>query len=703
MRILRFSLLAATFDEKQFLKSTAQLHRLTEQQQRIHSKRHSNGDLSDVSSGDSKNGLKCDSNVDTTTRNRPRIALKVDGRNLIELNGERQANCTQTAANKRSATRLKNVQQQTNGHDESVRNEFNVYQTKSNGDDLPRLPRRLGQHRKHKQRKKPKFNKRSSILVSTLSNPLDATSYLESGLDDRPNVVNNVNSQNDVNRVHLSAPNDRNSRHMNHYANLVDQSNDDKNQTIKLNNKFYLLNKTGRSRPNALTNSLISLHRKVKRRKTIHNQYSPSALGTSKLRRPNLNEQVSYDKRSSRTHLHSSLNQSKLNTFAKLTLLLTPSSTPSSTYRTQLIDSTVQLNASHLAALDAAQSTQSNAVQSTISTTLNATLLNTFKPNASKSTSFNRPSLEQTKLNSTTHLADDLSDQLNDIYRRSDLNFDQNSKLPLNELNNDFESFEHFEHFQNLDNFRALPLRAASNETIDYLTDLHTNDLRTNTVSKYDLNSLNQVTFDKTGSGNKTTELSGELEQSVQYAKNLMVIIYFIILLSVLILLLRVLYIAIVRKLRLRPTASQSANSARQNSSQLYTQNLFNPTHLSYQPGGTNSNSNVNVSTYGGRSEANSISGGTASFIGSALTGGAALIAHNVTRTGEQPDKSMMKRADLDHNTKRRSFEQSIDGSANLSANIRPFSRQSGKFTDLNIISDDFSSSVYVNEDDSNQ
>ena len=240
-----------------------------------------------------------------------------------------------------------------------------------------------------------------------------------------------------------------------------------------------------------------------------------------------------------------------------------------------------------------------------------------------------------------------------------------------------------------------------TNETADSIQ--HTN--KSNALNRELSKTLHQVR-----SGKATS--SADSEQALQFAQNLMVLIYLIIFLSVLLLLLRVIYIAILRKLSRRPhgTASQSQNSTR-HSSQLYTQNTFNPAHLGYQTAGNSGNSNVNVSTYGGRSEANSISGGTASFIGT-LTG--TLIAHNAQLNrkpdaGKQPAKALDSEEDSKENRLAKAAgtpdsptsqlqQTGRTDSPNLAA--RPFSRQSGKFTDLNIISDEFSSSVYINEDE---
>ena len=459
--------------------------------------------------------------------------------------------------------------------EEEAKSKNDKNENNENGNNnLPkRIPKRISQHHKHihKQRKH-RFNKLSSIFVYSLPSPLENNQLLDA-LDDQ-NLVNNRNEVRNQNK------------------------NERKNEI------YY-------SNIQSLTNSLIKLHRKARRRKAIYNNqfsllYKKEAKRKARReRQSNFDDKEFHKKTSSKKrYFNQFLNQTKpaiLNSLSKFTLFLTPTLSTLTAENQSTEWTRIQLNASSYP--------QSNAIN--------------------------------------LHLNKHCSERIG--------------------------------YFKNLNT--PSPLQS-SNETIEYF----------NLDNNQKLNALNQIK-DFNSHNNSVPDYGKALE----YAKNLMVLIYIVILVSVFVLLLRVFYIAILRKLR-RPIhgqTSQSQNSTR-HSSQLYTQNQFNQAHLSYQPSGANnSNSNVNISTYGGRSDPNSIvSGGTASFIGN-LTG--TLIEHNVqlNRTSQQ-DKIKKEKSMVDE-TNRNPIKIDLPTDSPISGS-RPISRQSGKFcqTDnLNIISDEFSSSVY--------
>lgn len=568
--------------------------------------------------------------------------------------------------------------------------------------NLPQIPARA--HHKRKQRKR-RFNRFSSSTFRSSSPAFDHdNNHLENHLESQSNkqAENSKNPMTGVPRSEVINSNQNNQTDQAENA-LSGHSTDEQavgGQVEDAANKMHFptnQNGTvsfGQTLTNSLTKSLTKSHRKVKRRKTIRrdNQFS--------LKQQKIKKQPTNSNGKSFARFHDAtvfdLDQTQLRMPFSL-LLLAPTLSPFASR---------QPYSNVYSALDVGfWSARLNASDPTSARLMSS--VETVQSNAARETENNKLTNADMDVQLITRhqahgptgaaipgqLAAQLTDQLSD-----QLNVMNSVGSPTCTQANCF---------------RTLSLRTlrSTNETVNRMQHMNKSNVQ---LSKGLNKTLNQVRAGRTAGGSTNTE-----QAALQFAQNLMLVIYLIIFLSVLLLLLRVLYIAILRKLSRRPhgTASVSQNSAR-HSSQLYTQNTFNPAHLGYQTGGNNSNSNVNVSqTYGGRSEANSISGGTASFIGT-LTGN--LIAHNA-QLNRKPDAGKQTKAiDSEEDSKENKLAKVATGksvsptsqlqstggrtdSPSLAA-ARPFSRQSGKFTDLNIISDDFpsefSSNVYANEDE---
>ena len=571
--------------------------------------------------------------------------------------------------------------------------------------NLPQIPARAGQHRKRKQRKH-RLNRLPSTLLSSPTDRAFGDNHVENHLENyRENHLNHLknraanhaerhaeNSKNLENP--LTGGRERQAINLNQNSNQNNQQEQAENateQTGKQVEEEHAANESPNHKtdhspngtasfPFLLNNSLTKLqHRKVKRRKAIHkdNQFS---LKQRRLKNQQTNSNDNSNRKSfSRFNARqfADLNRTKLRMpLSQFVLLLAPTLSPLATRRPSIVafwSTATRLNASAFDPTSARLATSLDTIHSNADSESNQPIdsqpgqlisRQAYDPNEAHLPGQLAAQLTDHLTNPltdhlTNHLSDHLTDQLNSI-----------GGPPACAQSNCFRAFR------------------STNENVNSMQHIAKSSAQ---LSKGLNKTLNQV------------KSKAESEQALQFAQNLMVLIYLIIFLSVLLLLLRVIYIAILRKLSRRPhgTPSQSQNSAR-HSSQLYTQNTFNPTHLGYQTAGNNSNSNVNVSTYGGRSEANSISGGTASFIGT-LTG--TLIAHNAQLNRKPEKQTKDSEEDSQENKLAKSIsptsqlqQTSRTDSPNLAA--RPFSRQSGKFTDLNIISDEFSSSVYVNEDE---
>lgn len=514
-----------------------------------------------------------------------------------EIEKEFETNYSSRQSNQIENIRKNDKNDESNQNDQSDKdNKNDQHRNNFKTNNLPRIPSRFNRKRNnilnrhlHKSRqRRHKFNKLSSIILTSL--PLE---HRFGKNDHHQNLNNQMNDKIDY----------RNNHHNQNYQKSKFQNAKNENESEL---KFFI---TNRNSTYLQTNSLIKSHRKAKRRKIVHNQFTSSNYKNDDKSAKNKFENISKQIYSTNRFLNQTRSPSRLNGTNQFFLFLTPS-------------------------------------------LFTFTAFKRLSNQSSESTIFNATNLSKNK----------------------EIDY-SNENLPLS---NDWK-----------DSFSALPLSPTNKvNNLD-------NDFLSTNITNTSLFSFNQV-----------KDEVENLDESLKFANRLMILIYVIILFSVLILLLRVIYIAILRKLSNRPgrsTTVLSQNSAR-HSSQLYTQNTFNQTHYSNynQPGGNSNNSNVNVSTYGRSSEPNSISGGTASFIGT-LTG--TLIAHNA-QLNRNDTKTKKDNNFLDDKIiiiKKPSSQLNRSDSPNAGLNTRPFSRQSCKFinTDLNIISDDFSSSVYVNENES--